>query len=94
MNQLPSIEVLESRHQFPGPFLFKVIGHADNNFVARAVSAIRETLNLVEDPPCSLRQTAHGRHVSVSLEPDCETAQQVLDVYQAILRLDGLVMLL
>ncbi len=94
MNQLPSIEVLESRHQFPGPFLFKVIGHAEGNFVARTVVTVRETLNLSEDPPCSLRQSAHGRHVSVSLEPDCENAQQVLDVYQAILRLDGLVMLL
>ena len=44
MEQLPAIELLESTHQFPGPYMFKVIGRVDNGFVARVVAAVREEL--------------------------------------------------
>lgn len=94
MLNLPSIELLQQRHPFPCVFTFKVIGDASNNFTARVVAAIRDELGLELDPPYSLRHTAHGRHVAVTLEPECTSAQQVLAVYGRLTGMEGLVMLL
>lgn len=91
---LPSMDLLEQRHSFPCAFTFKVIGSSENNFTARVVAAIRDELGLELDPPFSLRHTAHGRHVAVTLEPECQSAQQVLAVYGRLTGMDGLVMLL
>jgi uncharacterized protein len=91
---LPSIDLLEQRHAFPCSFTFKVIGSVENNFTARVVAAIRDELNLELDPPYSLRHTAHGRHVAVTLEPECDSAQQVLAIYSRLTGMEGLVMLL
>lgn len=89
-----SIALLEKTHRFPGPYIFKVIGKVENGFAARVVAAIRDELDNEADPPFRVRQTAGGRHVSVTVEPHVETAQQVLDVYRRIQRLAGLVLLL
>jgi putative lipoic acid-binding regulatory protein len=93
MQDLPAIELLESTHQFPGPYLFKVIGRADNGFVARAVAAVREELAEEVDPPFSVREAVGGRHVSVSLTPTVQTARQVLAIYRRMRTLPGLVIL-
>jgi putative lipoic acid-binding regulatory protein len=92
--QLPSVELLESRHQFPCSFTFKVIGTAADNFTARVVSHVRDELGMEQDPPYSLRSTKGGKHVAISLEPHCESAQQVLAIYSRLSGMDGLVMLL
>ena len=94
MVKLPSVELLESRHAFPCHFTFKVIGAAEGNFTARVVACVRDELGMETDPPFSLRNTAHGRHVAVTLEPMCESSQQVLVVYSRLSGMDGLVMLL
>ncbi|MEY4186080.1 MAG: YbeD family protein [Planctomycetaceae bacterium] len=94
MVNLPSAELLESQHSFPCAWTFKVIGYADSNFTARVVWSVREELGMEIDPPYSLRSTAHGRHVAVTLEPICQSSQQVLAVYARLSGLDGLVMLL
>ena len=94
MIKLPSVELLESRHAFPCHYLFKVIGSAEDNFTARVVACVRDELRLEIDPPFSLRNTEHGRHVSMTLEPMCESSQQVLAIYSRLSGMDGLVMLL
>jgi putative lipoic acid-binding regulatory protein len=94
MGDQVSIELLENTHRFPGPYMFKVIGRVENGFVARVVAAVREELAERVDPPFSVRETAGGRHVSVTLEPQVQTAQQVLAVYRRIRQMAGLVMLL
>jgi putative lipoic acid-binding regulatory protein len=73
--------------------MFKVIGRSDNGFAARVVAAVRDELNEPADPPFRVRETAHGRHVSVTVTPTVQTAQQVLDVYRRIRTMTGLVML-
>jgi putative lipoic acid-binding regulatory protein len=93
MDRLPAIELLESTHQFPGPYMFKVIGRADNGFVARVIAAVREELAAHCDPPFRVRESVGGRHVSVTLEPVVQTGQQVLDVYHRIQQMAGLVVL-
>jgi len=92
--KLPSVELLNETHTFPGPYLFKVIGADDRSFAARVVSLIRDELGLDEDPEFTIRRTRSGRHLSVTLEPTVPTAQAVVDLYQMIYRLDGLVMVL
>ena len=92
--RLPSLELLNDTHAFPGPYLFKVIGSDDRSFAARVVSLVREELELDEDPEFSIRRTASGRHLSVTLEPTVPDARAVLNLYRLILRLDGLVMVL
>ena len=93
MAAMPPIQLLEATHQFPGRYMFKVIGRSENGFVARVVAAVREELAEPADPPFSVRETAHGRHVSVTLTPTVQTAQQVLDVYRRVQKMAGLVML-
>jgi putative lipoic acid-binding regulatory protein len=91
---LPSVELLEMRHSFPCAYTFKVIGYADDNFTARVVASVRDELQIESDPPFSLRNTPHGRHVAVTLEPLCESPRQVLAIYSRLSGIDGLVMLL
>ncbi|QDT17278.1 YbeD family protein [Alienimonas californiensis] len=92
--RLPSLELLNETHTFPGPYLFKVIGEDDRSFAARVVSLVRDELGLEEDPVFTIRRTKSGRHLSVTLEPQVPTAQSVVDLYQLIYRLEGLVMVL
>jgi putative lipoic acid-binding regulatory protein len=93
MEQLPAIELLESIHQFPGPYMFKVIGRVDNGFVARVVAAVRDELAESVDPPFSVREAVGGRHVAVTLQPKLQSAHQVLAVYRRVRSLAGLVVL-
>ncbi|HLN32453.1 MAG TPA: DUF493 domain-containing protein [Gemmataceae bacterium] len=90
MDDLPAIELLENTHEFPGPYLFKVIGLVDNGFVARVVAAVRDELAQEIDPPFKVRQSTGGRHISITLEPTVQTAHQVLAVYRRIRQTAGL----
>jgi putative lipoic acid-binding regulatory protein len=94
VHNVPAIDLLEKTHQFPGPYMFKVIGRVENGFAARVVAAVREELAESVDPPFRCRESAGGRHVSVTLEPTVQTVQQVLAIYQRVQQIAGLVMLL
>ncbi|MCA9012594.1 MAG: DUF493 domain-containing protein [Planctomycetaceae bacterium] len=94
MIKLPAVELLESRHAFPCHYTFKVIGSAEDNFTARVVACVRDELRTETDPPFSIRNTEHGRHVAITLEPMCESSKQVLAIYSRLSGMDGLVMLL
>ena len=94
MEELPAIELLEKTHTFPGPYMFKVIGRADEGFMARVVAAVREELAHSTDPPYKVRETVSGRHIAITLEPNVQTVDQILAVYRRIQKLTGLVMLL
>lgn len=90
---LPTLEILEATHSFPGKYMFKAIGFVDRGFAAKVVSAVREELSLSLDPPFRLRESASGKHVAVTLEPTIQTSAEVLQVYQRIRTIEGLVML-
>lgn len=91
---LPSLELLEARHNFPCVYTFKVIGKADGGFTSRIVSCVRDELNMEVDPQYSLRSTKNGNHVAITIEPECESAQKVLAIYSRLMGMDGVVMLL
>jgi putative lipoic acid-binding regulatory protein len=94
MNRLSAIELLEATHSFPCPYMFKVIGLAEANFVGRVLQAVRRVLPEDAEPPFSSRHTASGKHVSVTIEPTLDTAGDVLAVYRELVELQGLVLLL
>ncbi len=93
MSESESIELIESTHHFPGPYTFKVIGKVERGFVARVVAAVRDELGAPTDPQYSLRETAGGRHVAVTIEPVVQSGTQVMAVYRRIRGMAGLVML-
>jgi putative lipoic acid-binding regulatory protein len=92
-NTLPTLDLLESTHAFPCPYLFKIIGKADQGFLARVVAVVREELLIEVDPPYRVREAVGGRHLAVTLEPVVQSAQQVIAIYRRLVGLDGLVML-
>ena len=92
-SSLPTFDLLEKTHAFPGPYVFKVIGKADQGFLARVVAVVREELLIGIDPPYRVREAVGGRHLSVTLEPIVQSDQQVVAVYRRLRALDGLVIL-
>jgi putative lipoic acid-binding regulatory protein len=92
-SSLPTFDLLEKAHAFPCPYLFKIIGKADEGFLARVIAAVREELFIEVDPPYRVREAVGGRHVSVTLEPVVQSAHQVLAIYRRLGVLDGLVMM-
>jgi putative lipoic acid-binding regulatory protein len=90
---LPTVDLLEKAHAFPCPYLFKIIGKADGGLLAQAIAVVREELLMEVDPPYRVRETAGGRHLSVTTEPIVQSAQQVVAIYRRLQILDGLVML-
>ena len=90
---LPSIDLLERAHSFPCAYLFKIIGKPDQGFLARVIAAVREELTIETDPPYRIRESVGGRHISVTMEPVVQTAQQVIAIYRRLGVMDGLVML-
>jgi putative lipoic acid-binding regulatory protein len=88
------IELLESTHQFPGPYMFKVIGRVEGGFMARVVAAVRDELGQEADPPFRFRHSAGGRHVAITLEPVVQSSRQVLAIYSRLQQTNGLVICL
>jgi putative lipoic acid-binding regulatory protein len=93
MDHLPTIELLENAHEFPGPYMFKVIGKADGNLLARTVAGVRMELGLETDPPFRVRESVGGRHVAITLEPFVASATQVLAVYRRLKSTEGIMVL-
>jgi putative lipoic acid-binding regulatory protein len=93
MEYQPSVELLEATLEFPGPFLFKVVGADDDNFVGRVVAAVRSCLPEDVEPAISVRRTASGRHACVTIEPTVERAADVITIYGKLRELTGVSML-
>ncbi|MCH2211842.1 MAG: DUF493 domain-containing protein [Fuerstiella sp.] len=91
---LPSVQLLESRHDFPCAYTFKVIGSVDDNFLARVIAAVRDELNMESDPVYSMRSTRNGSHIAITLEPNCESPRQVLAIYSRLTGMNGVVLIL
>ncbi len=94
MSSPANLEMLEKSHDFPCPYIFKIVGKADEGFVARIVVAMREELLIDIDPPYSVREAVGGRHLSITFEPVVQSAQQVVTIYARLARLQGVLMLL
>lgn len=86
------LESLETNHKFPCQYTFKAIGRNPESFVAGVLAAVAEELSSSEVPPHAVKETPNGRHISVTLTPVVDSAQQVMRIYQRLQTLDDLVM--
>lgn len=91
---LPSLELLEATHQFPCPFAFKAIGASTDCFVGRVLAAVKLELSEDAEPPFSSRTTAGGKHTSVTVEPEVDSAAHVIAIYLRIHAVEGIVMMM
>lgn len=86
------LESLETNHKFPCQYTFKAIGRNPESFVRAVVVIVAEELGHSDDPAHAVKETPNGRHISVTLTPVVESAQQVMKIYQRLQKLDDLVM--
>lgn len=89
-----SIDTLKQVHQFPGPFVFKVIGENSPEFLAHVVQVIVWVLGPRTHPAVSVRHSSGGKHQSITLKVRVPTAEGVLDVYEGLGTLAGVRFLL
>ncbi len=93
-DHVPSVELLEATHHFPCAYAFKVIGLATDCFIGRVLASVKSELPAGTEPAFSTRTTAGGKHVSVSVEPVCDSAEHVIAIYHRIHALAGIVMVM
>lgn len=89
-----SLEVLRQVHEFPGPFVFKVIGENTPDFLARVVQAVVVVAGPTTLPAVRTRQSSGGKHQSVTLTVRVKSAEGVLDIYEFLGCIDGVRLLL
>jgi putative lipoic acid-binding regulatory protein len=90
MDHRPSEELLESNHSFPGTYQIKAIGWAEDDFVSRVVEAVVSELVTPSELDHTVRVTPGGRHVSLTLEMNVQSATQVRAIYAKIREVKGL----
>jgi putative lipoic acid-binding regulatory protein len=93
-DNLPPADLLESTHTFPGTYRIKAIGQASDDFESRIVSAARAHLTAESDLEHSVRASAGGRHVAITLELTVRTAEQVRMIYAELGKVEGLALLI
>ena len=89
-----AIELLNQTHDFPQCVMIKAIGLNQNGFEARVALAVRDQLQLAEEPVCRTRMAKSGKHIAVTVEPEFQSAEEVLAIYGALRQLEGLVMVM
>lgn len=92
MDRDSAIKLLESQHQFPSDHRFHVIVRMEQAHVDGVVRRLAELLALphldgrVESVP-----SRHGSYVSLRITLPCARAEQVLDVYECIAKMEWVV---
>jgi putative lipoic acid-binding regulatory protein len=93
MDHRPSEDLLESNHPFPGTYQIKAIGNAEDDFAGRVVQAVVSELATPSELDHTVRVTPNGRHVSLTLEMNVQSADQVRAIYARIREVKGLTLL-
>lgn len=88
------LDRLNKVHTFPGPYIFKVIGHNSPEFISRVVQAALNVLGRGASPSVSTRESSRGKHLSVTLSVKVEDAESVLELYSVLQTLEGVRFLL
>ena len=79
---------IEMEHEFPGTYTFKVIGPNDMAFAARVRAALDKACPGAESA-WSRRESAKGRHVSITADVVVPSADAVLAVYEQLRFVEG-----
>jgi putative lipoic acid-binding regulatory protein len=83
------LEVLRQVHEFPGPYVFKVIGENTPDFIAQVLQAVVVVLGPRATPGVTTRQSSGGKHLSVTVRVQLEDAETVLRIYELLGKLPG-----
>lgn len=75
---------LEDQHTFPGDYTFKFIVPNDKEAQVR---------NLCPSAKISTRPSSKGTYVSVTMMAKMNLAEEVISIYQAAYKIDGLIAL-
>ncbi|MFO0958607.1 MAG: DUF493 domain-containing protein [Isosphaeraceae bacterium] len=94
MDPRPPADLLESVHTFPGTFQIRAIGSADGDFVGRVRAAVEQEVAEPGEYEYSTRETAGGKHVSVALRIQVQSAEQVRNIYAKLAEVEGIRVLL
>lgn len=89
-----SLQALNDCHEFPGRFMFKVIGQNSPEFLACVLQAVVTVLGPRAQPAVTTRESAHGKHQAITVVVWVPSAAEVLDVYGALRGVEGVRMLL
>ena len=86
------LALLESQHDFPGHYTFKVIYRAEQVTVMTIVEALQAGTGLRAPVEAEkMRSSSGGRFGSVSLDIEVQNADQVLEVYGVLREIEGVV---
>lgn len=77
-------EKLEGTHSFPGAYTFKFIVATEKQ---EAVE------NLIDGAEVSLKPSSGNKYVSVTLNSEMQTGDEVIDVYKRAKQIEGLIAL-
>lgn len=94
MDQNLPPDLLDASHAFPGVFRIKAIGSVDNDFEGRILGAVKAALDSPEALEFSVRKTADGRHVALTLDVTVQDAEHVRTIYARIREQEGILFLL
>ncbi|WP_158542537.1 DUF493 domain-containing protein [Lujinxingia litoralis] len=83
------IDRLNAMHEFPGDFIFKVIGENEPTFVSRVVQAAVNAIGESGGVDVDTRESGKGRHVAVTLSARVQSPQMVLEVYGLLKAVQG-----
>jgi putative lipoic acid-binding regulatory protein len=72
---------LDGLEQFPCDYTFKVFGRRSDAFVERVREIIGRSLGCVPAEAVSVRESSHGRYVSVTVSIRVDTRSQLERVY-------------
>lgn len=88
-----ALELLRSQHAFPGAYVFRVVvhPHAAPGVVSGVGAALPPEGEVVRVDEQASRS---GRYLSLRVHVSLPSAEVVLDVYEVIASLDGVVMTL
>lgn len=83
------LALLRDAHRFPGPFQFRVVVHPGRE--GDVVSAMAAALTRPTEPELSTRPSRNGRFLSLRATLVVASAEEVLEVYAILKRVEGVV---
>ena len=85
---------LEEHHDFPCVYMFKAIGYNSGEFAQEVRQAAESVLGpIMGKDEVRSRPSSGDKYLAVTIDTQVESSSQVLDVYEALKALEGLVML-
>ena len=90
-DQESALELLKSQHDFPGPFIFRIVVLPEHSAsIVSAVACIVQQSGSIEK--VDERESRTGRFMSIHFHCQMDSAESVLEVYAVITGLEGVVM--